>query len=76
LDKTEVITVKSTSSTTNLKLDPDVGGKTPAANCLQNGMALHIYVSTEEGERVGKNVINCLYVTIRVQAVMTPFKVQ
>jgi len=69
-----MITLKSTSSTTNLNLDPDVGGITPSANCLQNGTALHKYVST--AEEVGKIVINVLCVAIRVQAVMTPFKVQ
>ena len=50
MGETDVITVKPTSSTTNLKLEPDVGGKTPTANCLKNGTALHKYVSTAEGE--------------------------
>jgi hypothetical protein len=76
LGKTEVIRVKSTSSTTNLKLDPDVVDKTPTVNCLTNGTALHKYISTAEGEYVMKNVINVLCIIIRLQTVMTPFKVQ
>jgi hypothetical protein len=50
LGKTEVITVKLISSTTNLKFEADVGGKKPAANCLKNVTALRKYVSTAECE--------------------------
>jgi hypothetical protein len=50
LGKTVAIKVKPSSTTTNLKLDPDIRGKIPAVNCLNNGTALHKYVSTAEGE--------------------------